>query len=383
MRLWRGLLTIGVLLGTLGAGFAVAHVAAAVPTSHVSTALSTGSAGAVLILSNSPVGNRLLAYDRSSSGDLVRAGSFSTRGLGTGGGLGDQGALALTADHNWAIGVNAGSNSLSVFRVHAPGSSPLVSFASQASSRGILPVSLTVHGSWVFVVNGGTDTAAGNVAGFLLHSDGTLTPLAGSVRALPGGPGTAPAEIAFNPAGTVLVVTEKAVNRIVTYPVSSTGSVGAAKTFASSRPEPFGFAFSGAQTVLVSEATTSSLASLAVSASGAVSTVTPPLTNGEAAACWVATTGNGGFAYTSDTASNTISLYAVHTGGSLSLLKPVAASTLPAPIDLAFGGGHAFLYVHTEVGQAIQGFAVMANGALVPVGTNGGLPPAAEGLVAF
>ena len=54
-----------------------------------------------------------------SGGALIPSGTFSTHGLGTGSSLADSGALALTANHQFLLVVNAGSQSLTVFRVNA------------------------------------------------------------------------------------------------------------------------------------------------------------------------------------------------------------------------------------------------------------------------
>ena len=46
----------------------------------------------VYTMSNTITGNRILAFDRGPGGALIATGSFATGGLGSGGGLGNQGA---------------------------------------------------------------------------------------------------------------------------------------------------------------------------------------------------------------------------------------------------------------------------------------------------
>jgi hypothetical protein len=69
-------------------------------------------------MSNASSGNAVLIYDRAADGTLTPAGSAGTSGLGSGGGLGNQGGLILS-EGCWLLVVNAGSNSITVFRVQA------------------------------------------------------------------------------------------------------------------------------------------------------------------------------------------------------------------------------------------------------------------------
>jgi 6-phosphogluconolactonase len=278
--------------------------------------------------------------------------------------------------------MNAGSNPISVFRANGPDAGSFVTLTDQASSPGILPISVAIFDHWVFVLNEGNATVRPSVAGFVLSSTGQLTGLPGPDRKLPESPGKGPAQLAFTPSGRVLVLTERVANDIVTFPVASSGAVGTPKTFAAAN-ERFGFTISSSGILLVTEAASSSVGSFSVSASGTVRTLTGPLSDGQKAACWVSVTPNGGFAFVSNTASNTVSSCTVAHDGSLSLLRSVAASTAKAPADSAMGAGGAFLYVHSGAGEKIQGFAVHSDGSLSLVTAVGDLPPAAEGLVAY
>src|SRR5204862_917005 len=88
------------------------------------------------------------------------------------------------------------------------------------ASGGIRPISLALHENLLYVLNeGGTP----NITGFTIGDDGTLTPLAGSTQPLIGGTAADPAQVSFNHDGTLLVVTEKAGNRIDTYIVDENG----------------------------------------------------------------------------------------------------------------------------------------------------------------
>src|SRR3989454_12680599 len=115
---------------------------------------------------------------------LTVAGTVATGGTGTGSGLGSQGALALSDDGRWLFAVNAGSNDVSIFRVGPAG----LSLTSRIPSGGTQPVSLTVHGNLLYVLNGGV---SGNIAGFALDANGGGAGVPRSRRALERGAGGA------------------------------------------------------------------------------------------------------------------------------------------------------------------------------------------------
>jgi len=178
-------------------------VAKALPLGPMLSASGGGMAGNVYTMTNASSGNAVLAYDRAADGTLAPAGSFSTGGNGSGGGLGNQGGLVISGNGRWLLAVNAGSNTIAAFRVHGNGS--LVR-TSTVPSGGMQPISVTLSGDLVYALNAG---GSGNIVGFRLDNDGTLSLIPGSSRALSGA-GVGPAQIEFAPRGDVLVVTEKA-----------------------------------------------------------------------------------------------------------------------------------------------------------------------------
>src|SRR2546422_8881029 len=99
---------------------------------------------------------------------------------------------------------SAGSNDVSVFTVGAAG----LSLASRTSSGGTLPISLTVHGNELYVLNAG---GSGNISGFTVDNSGGLTPIAGSTQPLSGS-NVGPAQVAFSPDGRHPGVTRKTTN---------------------------------------------------------------------------------------------------------------------------------------------------------------------------
>ena len=153
------------------------------------------------------------------NGTLLPAGVFSTGGNGTGSTLGDQGALALSQDGRWLLAVDAGSNQISVLKVTHQG----LELTDVVGSNGTVPISITIHGSLVYVLDNATSDNPGNIAGYYLGDPGQLWSIPGSIQPLSGNV-TSSAQISFNPQGTVLVVTEKTTNIIDTYTLNHRGA---------------------------------------------------------------------------------------------------------------------------------------------------------------
>jgi 6-phosphogluconolactonase (cycloisomerase 2 family) len=335
-------------------------------------------------MSNAVVGNHVIAYRIGPGGALIPAGSYATHGTGTGMSLADQGSLVLTANHQYLLVVNAGSSSITVFRVNPSSSGPLLTYLDRTYSRGAVPDSLTVHGSLVYVLNAGDSTRRGNIAGFQLGSNGLLSPLIGSRQPLSTHVPTAPAEISFNPSGRVLVVTEEDTNRIDTYVVSSGGLAQPPTVTTSNGTTPYGFAWGTGGTLIVSDAASGALSSYTVASSGALTVVSGTVGDNGTAPCWVATAHGGRWAYTSNAHSNTLSIYLVGAGGTLSLADAIAATTGAADTDLAVGGPHGqYLFVYDAGAGEIEQFAIGSTGGLTLLSAVFSLPATAEGLTAF
>jgi 6-phosphogluconolactonase (cycloisomerase 2 family) len=343
-----------------------------------------GAGGAVFTMSNAVSGNSVIAYRIGTGGALIPAGTYATHGRGTGVSLADSGSLALSANHQFLLVVNAGSNSLSVFAVYAGSAGPLLSFVDQTHSGGPSPVSLTLHGSLVYVVNAGDATHRGNIAGFRLASTGVLSFLTGSREPLSSRASTGPAEISFNPSGGVLVVSEKNTNNLDTYVVSSGGLAQAPTITASNGATPYGFAWGKGGSLIVSDAGSDALSSYTVSSTGALTVVSGPVGDNGTAPCWVAVTHGGRWAYTTNAHSNTISTYLVGNGGTLTVVNKLAATTGAADTDMAFGGPHAqYLFVYDAGAGEIEQFTLGSSGGLTELSAVFTLPATAEGLAAF
>ncbi len=371
----------GILVATAGLALTLGACAQDVtgPGARASALATLGGSepGAVYVESNAASGNAVLVFARSADGTLTAAGSHPTGGTGTGAGLGSAGAVAVTVGGQWLLAVNAGSNDVSVFRVTAGG----LDLTDRVASGGTQPISVTVSGSLVYVLNAG---GTGNISGFRLSTAGRLSPLAGSTRSL-GGAAVQPAQVSFSPDGEVLVVTEKATNAIATYTVGSDGLASAPMLHASSGATPFGFAFAH-RTLVVSEAGPSAASSYRVGGDGSLNLVTGSLGTNQVAACWVATTPNGRFAYTINAGSASVTGYAVGSDGALTRLDASGQTGLaPAgshPIDADFSRNGRYLYVLAENANDITVFAAAADGSLTHVQDMAGVPASAAGLIA-
>src|SRR5213080_5326585 len=152
--------------------------------------------GAVYTLTNQVGGNAVAVFARGADGRLTAAGTVSTGGTGTGASLGSQSAVSLSDDGRRLFAVNAGSNDVSVFAVSPAG----LALASRTAAGGTLPISLTVHGNVLYVLNAG---GSGNISGFTVGTSSDLTPIAGATLPLSSFT-VGPADVQFSPDGSRL-----------------------------------------------------------------------------------------------------------------------------------------------------------------------------------
>lgn len=337
--------------------------------------------GAVFTLSNAAAGNAVVAFARSSDGSLTPAGSFATLGNGTGAGLGSQGAVVLSDDGRFLFAVNAGSNTITAFTVDGA----TLTRVNTIASGGVSPISLTTHGDVLYALNaGGTE----NITGFSIGATGALTVLAGSSRPL-SGTGVGPAQVGFDPSGRWLVVTEKNTNLIDVYAVGNDGYASAPVVNPSAGQTPFGFAFNQHGVLIVSEAfggavDASAVSSYTLGSGGTLDVVSASVPTTETAACWVAVTNNGKFAYATNTGSASVTGFEVHKA-SLTILDAdgKTGSTGSTPIDAAVSRNGQFLYTLDAGSRAISAFSVRQDdGSLSSVGGASGLPVGTVGLAA-
>ena len=369
---------------------AIGIVATLRPTTNTTAAAVNFKSGAVYVLTNQ-VSNAVAAFDRAPDGTLTAAGTFSTGGAGNPVAqpgdpatdpLASQGALILSDDKQFLFAVNAGSNEISVLSI----GKDALTLVDKVSSGGVRPISLTVHENLLYVLNeGGTP----NITGFTVSDTGELTPLPGSTRPLTAGSAADPAEVSFNPDGSLLVVTEKAANLIDVYVVGSDGVAGPPIPNPSNGLTPFGFAFDQRNNLIVSEAVggapnASAVSSYIAALNGTLDVVSASVPDMQTAACWIVITNSGRYVYTTNTGSGVASSYTLDANGTLTLLNSVAANlgATSFPIDMALNNSSRYLYVHAAGLQTVEAFSVAPDGSLTSIDSAGGLPLGAQGIAA-
>jgi len=319
------------------------------------------SVGHVFQATNDPTGNAIQVFDQVADGSLTVGALVPTGGLGSGDSLGSQGAVVRDDRH--VLVVNAGDSTVSSLILRGGD----LELRDVVPSGGVRPVSVTVHGDTVYVLNAGSDT----ISGLRLERDGDLRPISNSTLPL-SATGAGGAQIQFSNDGDELIVTEKATAKIDVYRVGRNGRATGPDVFDSVGAVPFGFDIDRHDNVVVSEAAGGALSSYRLRRDG-LDVVTPSLPDTQAAACWVEISRDGRFAFTTNAASGTISSYAIGRGGSLSLLAPVAATTGAGPTDLARSDDGAYLYARVRSG-AVAAFAIGNDGSLIPLGEFAGAP---------
>ncbi|MDQ6762089.1 MAG: lactonase family protein [Bacteroidota bacterium] len=329
---------------------------------------------------NAAAGNEIAVYRIKSDGSLMHKGNVASGGNGTGMGLGSQGAIALDNMHNWLFAVNAGSNTVSSFKVNFDGS---LTLAYTQKSGGTMPVSLTIHGNLLYVLNHGTD----NTSGYWVGANGSLTHIEGSNRHLSSTAVDAP-QISFSPGGNWIIVTEKATNIIGTFYVNNNGAINNGIFTASVGATPFGFDFSRGKFMIVSNAAggapgAGSATSYTLGNTGIPASVNGAVPDLQAAPCWFATTKNGRFAYTTNTASNNVSSYYVDEAGNLYLAQAVVATTDAGPVDIIVSSNNYYVYELNGKAGSIGEYHRTLLGGLWLIGNTYGLPVSATGLTSF
>lgn len=341
--------------------------------------------GTVYVQTNQSAGNEIAIYFRSTDGTLTFSTMVSTGGLGTGAGLGSEGSVIVSNNGRWLFAVNAGSNEISAFRINSSG----LTLVDNVSSGGTVPISLALYKNLLYVLNSG---GSGNITGFTVDQSGKLSPVSGSTRLLSNnGTGAAPgpAQISFSPDGNTLVVTEKATSMIDLYAVGKDGLASGPVVYPSSGTTPFGFAFTQQGALVVSEAFGGAALASAVSSykisAGQLNVISSSVPTGQTAACWIAVSKNGKFAYSTNAGSGSVSAYRVETDGSLSLIDGAAGITGEgtSPIDASISNNGQFLYVLNGRTHNISAFSIQADGTLIAVGTFEGLPAGSVGIASW
>lgn len=396
--------------------------------------------GFVYTTTNDPSGNAVLVFRRNHDGTLTQGPTVSTGGTGIAAQppfgfpiVDSSGSMALADDGQLLFVVNDGDNTISALRATENG----LRLADRASSGGVLPVSLTVHGHLLYVVNEQSST----IAGYYFSDSGRLWPIPGSEQLIsPLFPsGTAPpnaggvaAQIGFSPDGRQLVVTERGVPSTVgaidTFAVNPNGSLTLEQADRSSSvdPNPFGFTFTRSGTLLVSNVGqvngtfaypagslpipqildpaqfTGSASSYALSSNGTLTPVSTTVLSGGRGACWLVLSKDGKFAFVTNTLSTApilgppngigtgaggLTTYRVGSGGTLTRIGQTDLGA-GSPTDEAISSDGKFLYVADPnvppppATSHIDVFAINGDGSLTAITQGATLPTLISGLAA-
>ncbi|MFI5614118.1 lactonase family protein [Amycolatopsis sp. NPDC051903] len=350
----------------LGAAAVLATITIAAP--QASAAGEHG--GAVFAQTDSPTGNAVVAYDRSSDGTLKQSAVYRTGGLGgvLDGSVVDhqasQGSLVYDKRNRVLLATNAGSDTVTVFAVRGSHLTRIQTIG----SGGRFPVSVTVHGDRVYVLNaldGGSLQGYWNLGGHLIALPGQHRALGLDPTATPQFTHT-PAQVEFTPDGSHLVVATKAVgDSLMVYSVNPLLglSAKAVVTSTGAGSVPFGFAFGRDGRVLLTEAGPNAVAAGHLDRAGRA-TLSEPVPTGQQATCWITTAGD--YAYAANAGSGTITTYyAGH--GRLDLIGQTPASA--GTIDLTASGDGKFLYAQGGKAGEVDAFRIGPDGSLTAVGT--------------
>ena len=338
-------------------------------------------AAAVYVQTNDATSNEVLAFERRDDGRLAPLGRFATGGRGTGmPHLPSQSSIVLGDDGRRLLVVNAGSDELALFTVAGDG----LQLTDRVATNGATPTSVAVHGDLVYVLNNGTP----NISGFRIES-GSLVALEGSVRPLSAADAD-PAQISFSVDGRTIVVTERGTDSISAYTIDDEGYAAGPATIDSTGQTPYGFGFTAAGTLIVTEAFGGAIGAAAASsysltAPGTIAPLSGSVADTRSEVCWAAVTNDGRYAYVTNFGDGTISSYAIGDDGTLTLHDAVAASThlgRPGIRDEAITRDGRYLYAIDADAQRVFGWTVGDAGDLVAIGAFDGVPETVAGLAA-
>ena len=328
------------------------------------------------VQTNDAEANEVIAYRRTADGDLERAGAYATGGRGTGKPhLASQNSVVLAGDLLFVT--DAGSDEISVFAVDGDE----VSLKDRHASGGTMPTSIAVHDATVAVLNAGGDP---NVAVFAIE-EGRVIAVPHATRPLSG---SDPAQVAFSPDGSALVVTDRAQDSIHVFEVKDGRISEQPATFPSRGTTPYGFDFRPDGTLVVTEAAgaqigKASASSYSLGALAKLAPVSGPVGNTRSEVCWAVIGKDGRYAYVTNFGDGTISTYEIRSDGSIGLQAAVAATTFegePGLRDEALSEDGRFLYALHADRRCIFAWEVGADGWLEPRGSVDGLPATAAGL---
>ena len=337
-------------------------------------------ASMVYMMTNNEVMNQIIAFHRDMNGMLTFAGSYPTYGRGTGtkevstatandgvDPLASQGSLTLSRDGRFLLAVNAGSGSISSFIINDSGAPVLVDVK---PSGGAQPNSVDVFGNLLYVSNVGNaaNNFASNITGFHIDDNGRLTSIPGLTHSLSTF-NAQPAQVLFTPDGSKILVSELTSNHLSIFHVNKNGTITGPIVNDSYGQGPLGAYFLSSGILLVTEAVSNALSSYSLTNDGILHVISGSVPNGYKTACWVVTTRDERFAYTTNTLSGTISTYRINPNGALSVVRHITSTpsgTAPGlPIDARVSKDGRHFYTLNGNQGTVSVFHIQDDGSLV------------------
>lgn len=344
--------------------------------------------GAVYSMTNNPVGNSITTFERSADGSLGQPRSFPTGGMGSGtpedsaNGViltnvsGESAPINTKGTPKLLLATNAGSNSVTVFRVRPDG----LEQVDVEPSNGSRPLSVTVNRGVAYVLNAGGPQCTGtfatgqNVTGFRLSAGGELEPIPGSSRPLTGQSSSGCTQASFDKTGKVLVVDEQQADVISTYRRAADGTLSGPSPQQSTGNGPFGFTFTQRNQLLTTENFGAAPGQGALASydldeqTGALAPASGSVRNGQSDTCWVVVTDDNKLAFTSSFGDDGgISSYRVEPDGNLVLLRSQAATTGAGSSDLTLSDDSRYLYAKNSLRGTVTAYRVEDSGDLVEI----------------
>jgi len=289
--------------------------------------------------------------------------------------LESQGSLTISQDHSLLFAVNAGSGTVSSFRIEGD----RLVWADQQPTDGAEPVAVAQHGQFVYVLNQG---GFGGIAVFSVNSDGHLNKVPNSTTLL-SATGLEGSSIAVSPDGQLLAVVERLAGNIDIFHILPNGTLSTITTTTDPNPGGFSAIFSRQGELLVSEtgpsgvADGSTISSFNVNSNATVSPISAAVPTEGAANCWLAITPNGKFVYTSNSGSDTISGFKVAENGTLAPIGGAIVGANPAGshnVDIAVSADGNFVYTQNSNTGTIRVWTINSDGTLKEVDNISGLP---------
>ncbi|MBK6641234.1 MAG: beta-propeller fold lactonase family protein [Bacteroidetes bacterium] len=330
---------------------------------------------------NATGNNQIMIYRHNWAGALTYVGAVSTGGSGNGKSLSSQGALAIDRQQNRLFAVNAGSNSLSMFSIDPANGN--LTLLDNEPLQSVTPVSVTVKGSFVYVVNDGSN----NIRGLQVIGGNSMVLLSNSSKVLSSS-GAGPAQISFSPNGNWLHVTEKNKNFIRTFQVNAGGYAQPGTNTAAIGKTPVGFCYGRSNTLVVTHAESNAVgqsvgASYSGNNSNTLATVNGSISTAQSGSGCVAGTIFGRYAFVTNNISNNISSYYIASSGNLVLVNGSAAATGNAPTDICLSNSNLFVYAINSGDGTISAYLRGVLGTMIPIGTTSGVTTFGAGLVSY